>query len=467
MGNGVAHLSQMLCIFQIVVLFFVQAVYLLHAPSCKQIAMICNVCGLSDPSNFRCRDIGKPFNWWCDTCYHVQFAGKTKCHDIEHPIICHECNVLPASLRSQSQAVAAPTTHWTYWCYYCYERQPHGDLPHKLHDLDSDSDSDESDQEEDHASIRSFSTWQKEDCALSCTSWPKDDDATSNATSNASFKLSWERVEVEDDSMSHSSFQMVGGNTSNADDAGFGSAMGIGDNTSNADDAELEEQQQQEQQQQQQQQHIQSPTEQQLQQQQQQQHKPQADLGAWLVAWELDLAIAMSLRDASGFDKATSSSSSISSSSSSSSSNSSAAAIVAAPVLQKNKKEPNNIVNATLDTIDEQPSQYVGLDGCMHTMFTAEWNASDVVCPHHGSEWEPHCRHCANHQFMVHKHRHEVNEAIAIQRSMHNTSVIWVERGGQLWATCSNHPNNNKQEDCSACTMVVQLLATGHGVKAM
>ena len=247
------------------------------------------------------------------TCYHVQFAGKTRCHEIEHPIICHECNVLPASLRSQSQAVAAPTTHWTCWCYYCYERQPHGDVPHKLHDLDSDSDSDESDQEEDHASIRSFSTWQKEDCALSCTSWPKDDDATSNATSNASFKLSWERVEVEDDSMSHSSFQMVGGNTSNADDAGFGSEMGIGDNTSSADDAELEEQQQQEQQQQQQQQqHIQSPTEQQLQQQQQQQHKPQADLGAWLCAWELDLAIAMSLRDASGFDKATSSSSSIS-----------------------------------------------------------------------------------------------------------------------------------------------------------
>ena len=125
------------------------------------------------------------------------------------------------------------------------------------------------------------------------------------------------------------------------------------------------------------------------------------------------------------------------------------------------------MVKAQLDTIHEQPSQYVGHGGCMDIMFSAEWNESDVVCQRHGSEWEPHCRHCANHQFMVHKHRHEVNEAIAIQRSMHNTSVIWVERGGQLWATCSNHPNNNKQEYCSACTMVVQLLATGHGVKAM
>ena len=103
----------------------------------------------------------------------------------------------------------------------------------------------------------------------------------------------------------------------------------------------------------------------------------------------------------------------------------------------------------------------------MDIMFTSEWNESDVVCHLHGSAWKPHCRHCANHQFMVHKHRHEVQQATAIQRPMHHNSVIWVERGGQLLPTCSNHPNDNKQVDCSACTMVVQLLEEGHGVKAM
>ena len=177
----------------------------------QAMAMKCNVCDISGPSNFISRDVGTPCSWWCHACYDKSVAGIMRTHEIEHPILCWQCNELPATLRSQSQALAAPTKHWQYWCFVCYEREDHKDLPHDIHDLESASDEpeqqDEPDQEDEephedaefdehadqedsapqiihsaddepdeYASLRSFSSWQREDEAFSPNSWQEEDD---------------------------------------------------------------------------------------------------------------------------------------------------------------------------------------------------------------------------------------------------------------------------------------------------
>ena len=135
----------MYCIFQIETIFCSSSVPLAG----QAIAMKCNVCGISDPSNFRSRDVGTPCSWWCHACYDKSVAGILRTHEIEHPIRCWQCNELPATLMSQSQALAAPTKHWQYWCLVCYEREGPKDLSHDIHDLESSSDEPEQQYEPD------------------------------------------------------------------------------------------------------------------------------------------------------------------------------------------------------------------------------------------------------------------------------------------------------------------------------
>ena len=143
-----------------------------HVPSASHaVAMKCNACARQAIGNFRARDEGEPFLWWCNDCYGTTFAGIVVAHDIEHPIICCECHELPADLRSQSKAMP----DWRYWCHVCYERYEHEDFLHNVHDFDSASD--ESDQYEEsddglelddelHESA-SLSSWQHHEEAFS------------------------------------------------------------------------------------------------------------------------------------------------------------------------------------------------------------------------------------------------------------------------------------------------------------
>ena len=191
--------------------------------------------------------------------------------------------------------------------------------------------------------------------------------------------------------------------------------------------------------------------------------------GEWQEDEELAIAIAMSLHDAQIRDAELASSSSRSCHS-----KSSAATTPAISVAKKKKKE-SFIVKKKKDeeklaTIQEEHfniSQYVGTSGCMGTFFTAdEEDGSCMVCPDHGLNHQPHCRHCANHQHMVLKHKHDVAQHTVILASVYQSGEItWVERDGKLWATCSKHSHHDMQENCSACLQIVEMLDDGSCVK--
>ena len=102
-----------------------------------------------------------------------------------------------------------------YWCYVCYERANTFEAdPHVTHDSSSDSESisssvpscgediplaehGQSDQEDAH----SLGSWYKADCQ-SVLSW--------ETTSNASFQMAWEKLDMDDDeTSSNASFQMI------------------------------------------------------------------------------------------------------------------------------------------------------------------------------------------------------------------------------------------------------------------
>ena len=122
--------------------------------------MECHACGIY--AKFRARSHGEPFQWWCHDCYQFCFQEHERvAHDIEDPVICCQCNVLPATCRVHplvkqvwrgkmvqnhlvgSALLGQDGSTTTYWCQICYERyEDHG--PHHVCDLDSsDSPSEE------------------------------------------------------------------------------------------------------------------------------------------------------------------------------------------------------------------------------------------------------------------------------------------------------------------------------------
>ena len=161
-------------------------------------------------------------------------------HDIEDPVICCECHVLPATCRVHtlvkqvwkgSLLLGQDGSNTTFWCQICYERhEDHG--PHLVCDLDSSDPSSEEDvgaapygeevesryEEEVESQFQedaehhcedvavSESSWQIED-AMSESSWHIQDDCSSTK----SFNLTWHQVDdgAMSDTSSQCSFMMV------------------------------------------------------------------------------------------------------------------------------------------------------------------------------------------------------------------------------------------------------------------
>ena len=101
--------------------------------------MDCSACGCK--ANFRARSDGEPFQWWCHDCYKFCFQEHERVlHDIENPVICCKCHVLPATCRVHTTLLWQDGSKTTYWCHGCYEREENHE-PHHVCDLDSASDS--------------------------------------------------------------------------------------------------------------------------------------------------------------------------------------------------------------------------------------------------------------------------------------------------------------------------------------
>ena len=179
-------------------------------------AMKCVTCGSNSPRNFRCKAVNgnEPFQWWCMACYDDKYNGTTREHEIQvdQPIKCIACNIMPACMRIKFQAA---DNCQEYWCYVCYEKNNTLEAhPHMIHDLNSDSESISSsvpscdeeiplaeDGQSDPEDARSLGSWCKADCQ-SVLSW--------DTTSNASFQLAWEKLDIDDaETTSNASFQMV------------------------------------------------------------------------------------------------------------------------------------------------------------------------------------------------------------------------------------------------------------------
>ena len=458
--------------------------------------MKCSICGISNNSNFKCRNANEPFHWFCIACYDDKYVGSARAQQIEHPILCIACKELPASMRSKAQD-ANQCQAWKYWCHLCYERTEHKDDPHIIHDLDSASDPDDCDSdshdfesqcdeehtldehaEHDQEDAGSLCSWQKEDDAFSLSSWQ-------DTTSCASFQLSYEHVNLDDDVASNQSFQMVDVQHQHQhqhleDDVASNQSFEM----VGMQHQQFEDQQDQLEAEPQQQQHQQLEEQQQQQEQQQEQQEQQLaatpalvfqpgamhpQFGEWQEDEELALAIAMTLHGAQIRDAELASSSSNSSSSHSKSSAATTPAISVAKkkkesFIVKKKKDEEKL--ATIQEENFNISQYVGTSGCMETFFTAdEEDGSCMVCPDHGLNHQPHCRHCANHQHMVLKHKHDVAQHTVILASLQSGEITWVERYGKLWATCSKHSHHDMQENCSACLQIVEMLDDGSCVK--
>ena len=106
-------------------------------------AMKCKLC--QQVANFRARNEGEPFEWWCKWCYDVHEHQQIP-DDIEHQTLCIHCKDQPASCRIKSPLKAC----WEYWCYTCFERFDHKEDFDDFDIVDLDAPSDEySDESED------------------------------------------------------------------------------------------------------------------------------------------------------------------------------------------------------------------------------------------------------------------------------------------------------------------------------
>jgi hypothetical protein len=451
-------------------------------------AMKCKMC--QQVANFRARNEGEPFEWWCKWCYDVHEHQQIP-DDIEHQTLCIHCKDQPASCRIKSPLKAC----WEYWCYTCFERFDHKEDfdDFAIVDLDAPSDeySDESEDPHDHEgevdtqSCGSFNSW----CMPSAGNLKALDimETQSNAydavsvASGSSWALTYQVVD-NDDTASVSSFQMLP------------SVQAVdNDDTASVSSFQM----------------VSACNEQ----QQEQEHgngKKMPSFGAWQEDEQLMIALQMSLRDIDEQAEPIADSSSIisSSSSSSSSSNSTAAAAATANVdhpygqfipedgsaassspaasapqtlmlprivqqeLTKFKacqrigpkqasKVPGRYV--AMEKIDEivgspvqiHASEYIDLSGCTDTIFTDKPTTTSIdisMCPIHQLEHNIYCQACTNYQFMKEKQFLSMAMQHSIEDSYDTSSIIFID---QL-PYCSSHAQDMK-EWCGTCNKAVAL----------
>ena len=164
-------------------------------------------------------------------------------------------------------------------------------------------------------------------------------------------------------------------------------------------------------------------------------------------------------------------------------------------------KNWNPPLNAILEDVDQLHASHVlASTGCIETLFTSECvdDSNEArgcrACPEHGIDYKPHCQQCTNHQFMVHKHMHEVAEQKAIEASfncfvedpehqveeaapepkaigdegnlsnmqlpkneLHVTQVIFERTNDGQKAACRTH-GLDFREDCSICNYIVRQM---------
>ena len=109
-------------------------------------------------------------------------------------------------------------------------------------------------------------------------------------------------------------------------------------------------------------------------------------------------------------------------------------------------------------------SKYVGIDGCMHTLFTVSPDGACPVgaCPVHWHDYQPHCSDCSKAQHLHWQSSHELAENAAIQASLDNSEIIWTSLDGQSKPTCSKH-HEDFQELCPTCQEVVRMYDSAAG----
>ena len=170
----------------------------------------------------------------------------------------------------------------------------------------------------------------------------------------------------------------------------------------------------------------------------------QLSFGDWMEAKELRLALAIAESEAAN-----------SSSSSSSSINISSKRMQKIQNIHRGAKH-----QSSLETIQEaniSTMEYVTASGCRVTAFTSaddsQAGSPAKVCPYH-AQFQPHCSNCANYQFLVQKHQHELHEARAIEASLDQSSITYSASGRPR---CSKH-FEDMQEWCTTCQRVVALL---------
>jgi hypothetical protein len=414
-------------------------------------AMKCKMC--QQVANFRARNEGEPFEWWCKWCYDVHEHQQIP-DDIEHQTLCIHCKDQPASCRIKSPLKAC----WEYWCYTCFERFDHKEDfdDFAIVDLDAPSDeySDESEDPHDHEgevdtqSCGSFNSWCMPNAgnlkALDIMETQSNADDAVSVASGSSWALTYQVVD-NDDTASVSSFQMLPSvqAVDNDDTASVSSFQMV----SACNEQQQEQEQQHDPEHHQELQQQQDAHEHQKQQQLQHQHHHQPDeepdgkhdeeldrempsLGAWQEDEQLVIALQMSLRDiAEQAEPIADSSSIISSSSSSSSSTAAATANVDDPFgqfipeygsaassssaasapqtlmlprIRNQRKGPKQaskvperyVAMAKIDEIvgshDQiHASEYIDLSGCTDTIFTDKPTTTSI---------QPHRLLCPIHQ---------------------------------------------------------------------
>ena len=155
---------------------------------------------------FKARGEGKPFIWWCQKC-NERHAHVDLPHDIDYPIMCHQCNDLPSTCRVKS----VPNPDWLYWCYPCYadheHHEPIEDITYM--DLDSASEDGEFDEQEHEAhSAEGSSSFRSWHLPLSCNLQDLELQSNADTCTEKSFNLVYQVVDNED-TASMSSFQMI------------------------------------------------------------------------------------------------------------------------------------------------------------------------------------------------------------------------------------------------------------------
>ena len=97
----------------------------------------------------------------------------------------------------------------------------------------------------------------------------------------------------------------------------------------------------------------------------------------------------------------------------------------------------------------------------MEQFFTSDADAPSIVCTFHGLDLQPHCRHCANYQYMVDKHKIQMAETTLILASLDQSCIQWEEKDGTFFANCSIHAHDDMQEGCSACQQLFGMIQDG------